>query len=483
MTIRSSSLVCWRRAAASSLWLARVNCGRRWIQPPTKNPLSSSASIPICARRYKNLSTETVTRSALHMGVKRHVPPATNRLRVGYLTSRYPAVSHTFIYREIATLRGDGLRIETFSLKSPQRQDRSAYAFEDETRATFYIDRVAVVDVVRRHMRTFRAGRLTYCRALRRAIARDAPSAIPRRILHFAEAVVLADEFSCRGLWHVHAHHGNPPGEVARIMLDLMGQSAVFTVTFHGSDVNGHSISQLRGLVDKAAAIITVGEFGENRLLAAVPASRRDRVRVIHCGVDMTEFGTASCSASDRCTVLAIGRLDANKGHRFLVRAIGELHKPSDEPIKTIIAGDGELKGPLSDLIKALRLEDAVTLCGVVSPRRVRQSLGGATLLYVPSLSEGIPVTVMEAMAASVPVIATDVGGVGEIIEDGVTGLLVPPGDVAALSSAIAKVCSDSGLRRRLTAAGLTKVRSDFNIARTGEQLTETFMRAQGLVE
>ncbi|MFO0730150.1 MAG: glycosyltransferase family 4 protein [Nitrospiraceae bacterium] len=199
-----------------------------------------------------------------------------------------------------------------------------------------------------------------------------------------------------------------------------------------------------------------VGEAGK---FAVVPSGiDLDRFRQVAVG-DKAAPETFACPP-DAFVVGSVGWLTGIKGHRFLIEAVAEL--AADHPdLHLVIVGSGDLKGALEQLATSLGLRKRVHLIG----RRedVDLCLAGMDLFVLPSLNEGMGRALIEAMAAGLPAIATRVGGVPALIEDGRTGLLVPPADSHALAAAIRTLVEDPARRRAMGAAGQASVTERFS--------------------
>ncbi len=170
--------------------------------------------------------------------------------------------------------------------------------------------------------------------------------------------------------------------------------------------------------------------------------------------------------------IVTVGRLAAPKDPVTLVRALAALH---DVPFSAQIVGDGPERPVVESEIRAAGLEPAVELTG--ERHDVPQLLAQADVFVLSSRSEGAPISVLEAMAAGLPVVASAVGGVPEIVDDGTTGVLVPPGDPAALAAAIEPLLADATLRDRLGDAGRARVRERFDLAQLRRAHVELYTR------
>lgn len=198
------------------------------------------------------------------------------------------------------------------------------------------------------------------------------------------------------------------------------------------------------------------------------------RVHTIRNAVDVREFSPAAHTRTDSDTVRigVIARLDPEKGHEDLWHAFAGLLRRGARA-QLFVAGEGSQRGHLEQLAGELRIASAVRLMGVVSD--VPQFLRSLDVCMLPSRAEGLPLTVLEAMATGLPVIATNVAGTAEAVRDGVEGLLVEPRDVAALEAAMCRLISDEPLRLRMGRAALERARSSFSIAAAAGRVWEVY--------
>ena len=260
----------------------------------------------------------------------------------------------------------------------------------------------------------------------------------------------------------VHAH--NPPA-LRYAMLARAAGRPVLLMTRHGQQM-GRLLSALQWRLTDA--VVTVSESAAVALRSACPR-RAGKITVIRNGVEpaaprrareavRTELGLANEIAG-----IVAARLDPLKRHADLLRAI-ELLPAGTPPIVLLFAGDGPERERLEAMAREFRLTpDHIRFLGYRSD--VTELLHAADFFVLPSLLEGMPLSVLEAMSSGLPVIATTVGGVPEVVTDGESGLLVPPGDPAALSSAMARLSGDAALRERLGEAGRRRVSEAFSFA------------------
>jgi glycosyltransferase involved in cell wall biosynthesis len=231
---------------------------------------------------------------------------------------------------------------------------------------------------------------------------------------------------------------------------------------------------------------------GTDRVVASANAVREFYIRQLHVNpakVDViynaVDFDVAEPTMpraairaalgvpADAIVFGVIARLTEQKGHRFLFDALANTAGLS--AVQAIVIGGGELQGSLASHVEALGLSSRVHFLG---PRRDLGNLLTAMDVFVmPSLWEGLPLSLVLAMGAALPVVATRVAGIPEVVDDGRTGLLVPAGDAAALGRALARVAADADLRARLGRDGCASVRPRFNIQRYVDAVVSLYDR------
>jgi glycosyltransferase involved in cell wall biosynthesis len=171
---------------------------------------------------------------------------------------------------------------------------------------------------------------------------------------------------------------------------------------------------------------------------------------------------------------LNISRLAPTKGNAVLIHAIAQL-RDNGTDVEVTIIGDGERRSDLERLAKKLRVDDRVSFLGSMAADRVREHYAEADVFCLPSFAEGVPVVLMEAMAMELPVIATRVMGVVELVEHGGSGFLVPPGRSDALADALLTLAGDPQMRTDLGRAGRQAVIARFGIHASAAQLHDCF--------
>ncbi len=275
-----------------------------------------------------------------------------------------------------------------------------------------------------------------------------------------------------------HAHLTWPLGAKNALLAALAARVPVVLVTiqlYMDVPVTRSMLLQQRLIAAGVDRFLPVSEHNARRLEALLPWPRR-KMEVIHNAVDPTPFSRPPdpalrrALADERPLVLAVARLDPQKGHRYLLTAATEVPDAI-----FALAGDGPERPALEELADRLGVRDRVRFLGARSD--VADLLAACDVFVLPSLFEGFPISVLEAMAAGCPVIATAIGGTDEVVIHGESGLLVPPADPPALASALRLLLADTDLRARLSAAGRDRVSTEFSARDMVRRVTEIYGR------
>jgi glycosyltransferase involved in cell wall biosynthesis len=249
--------------------------------------------------------------------------------------------------------------------------------------------------------------------------------------VYLAQACALRELARREGIDHVHAHFGTNSAEVAMLCHALGGPAYSFTV--HGpEEFDMPAGLHLREKVLHAAFVATVSSFGRSQVYRWIPHAQWAKVRVVRCGVDDSFTQEAAGIGPDARTLVCVGRLCEQKGQGLLLQAAREMAQRGLR-FRLVLAGDGEMRAQLEQLVDDYGLRDRVRITGWVGGAQVRALLLQSRGLVLPSFAEGLPVVLMEAMALGRPVVTTLIAGIPELVRDGVDGWLVPAGDCAAL--------------------------------------------------
>ncbi len=393
---------------------------------------------------------------------------------VAYIMSRFPKISETFILNEILELRRQGVDIEIFALIR-EREDVMHPEVADLVRDAHYAPVLSlrvlasqVAWLVRAPCRYLGA----WVRVLRGNLRSRA--ALIRSFYIVPQAAAFARELQTLGVEHAHAHYATYPALTAYVIHRLVGLPYSFTAHAHDIYVDRPMLEEK---LAAASFVVTISNFNRD-LLLRLYGRAADHVHVVRCGVDTELFLPAPRAPHPEPTILCVGSLQEYKGQAYLVQAC-ELLVRRGLQLRCLLVGEGRDRRELEHLVQRLGLEQVVSFLGSQPRDVVRDLLGRADVFALPSITarngqmEGIPVALMEALASGVPVVASDLSGIGELVEHERNGLLVPERDVEALAGALSQLASDEERRRQFGRTGrqtiLASFRLDENVARLHE--------------
>lgn len=411
-------------------------------------------------------------------------PPSapTRTPRVAYLVSRFPKLTETFILYEILAVQAQGVPVELY----PLQRERTSVMHPEAAplvAAAHYQPLLSLV-ILRAHLHYLRRKPRAYFAALRDLLRGTWGS---RRyffgaLAFFPKAVRFARMMEAAGIEHIHAHFASHPAAAAFVIHRLTGIPYSFTA--HGSDLHRDK-HMLCAKTAEAAFVVTISEFNRRIFVAECGETARAKVEVLHCGVDSSAFQPDDGAArrGGPLQILCIGTLHEVKGQAHLIEACRLLAGRGLDFVCRFV-GDGPDGPALAGQAAHARLNGAVQFAGRKTRQEVIALLSEANVVVAPSVPsrdnrrEGIPVVLMEAMGAGVPVVASDLSGIPELVEHEVSGLLVPPGDPAAIAAALERLAHDPALRARLGRDGRAKVLREFDLAANAARLVERFRKS-----
>ncbi|GHD39362.1 colanic acid biosynthesis glycosyltransferase WcaL [Thalassobaculum fulvum] len=387
---------------------------------------------------------------------------------VAVVLKGYPRLSETFIAQELLGLQRRGLAFEIVSLRHPT--DRTAHPVHAAISAPVrYLPEYLYQEPLRvlrgwwkaRRMPGYRAARATWWRDLLR-------DPTPNRVRRFGQACVLAGELD-PAIRHLYAHFLHTPSSVARYAAVMSGRS--WSASAHAKDIWTTPEWEKREKLADAAWAVTCTAVGRDHLAALAPDP--GRVELLYHGLDLTDFPPPAerpardgSDPADPVVIVSVGRAVAKKGYDDLLAALAAL--PAGLHWRFVHIGGGGLIKALREQAQALGIADRITWSGARPRAAVLAALAAGDLFVLASKiagdgdRDGLPNVLMEAQAAGLAAVATRVAAIPELIQDGVTGVLVPPGDPPALAAALAAAAGDPVRRRGLGAAGRERVRTAF---------------------
>lgn len=389
-------------------------------------------------------------------------------MKIAYIVSRFPKLSETFVYREITELRRQGADVLCFSIHRPEPEPLppAAAHFRQETTylwpphpVRFVLGLLHFASIA--PVRFFQTLQLYWRRAPQCFAGKK------RFVLHVLEGAYLAYLCKRRHVDYIHAHFANGPSSVAMAASEL---SAIpFGFTCHAQDIYADPLL-LDLKIARTQIALTISECNRNYIREHFPLQTPSSLEVHRVAVDLTEFRPQRAMRTNSAPplIFSIGRLVPKKGFIHLIRACAILAQHKKD-FRCWIVGDGPERATLQAAIVEANLQDRVNLLGAQAD--VRKFLRQADIYVQPSVvdnsgdRDGIPTTLMEAMAMQVPVIATDVAGIPELIQHERHGLMAPPADPAALAHAILRLQADERLRQALIANAHRHVAEEYNLA------------------
>lgn len=408
-------------------------------------------------------------------------------MRVAYLVGHYPAVSHTFILREVAELRRLGVDVRTISIHRAGEADLLSEADRREDASTFAVLPTSVPRLLSAHLRAFAAGPLAYLRTLAYALRTSAPGLRARlwRLFYFAEAMIAWGHCRTAGVRHLHAQFADTATDVALLVARFenarRGARARppfgWSLAVHGP-VEFYNVDQyaLPAKLSAARFAVAISDFGRSQLMTLAPRDRWQDIHVVHCGVDPSVYVPPPAREQrDPLTILTVGRLVPKKGLPVLLEALRDL-RVRGLPVRLAVVGDGPARAEFEAHARTLGVADHVEFAGSVGQDEIRARYATADVFCLPSFAEGIPVVLMEAMAMELPVVTTTIMGIPELVADGVHGRLVPPGRPDRLADALAELLAATPEQRaEMGRAGRERVLAAFDVREEARRLQRAF--------
>ncbi|OFX01867.1 MAG: hypothetical protein A3E78_17010 [Alphaproteobacteria bacterium RIFCSPHIGHO2_12_FULL_63_12] len=359
-------------------------------------------------------------------------------MKLAYLVNRYPSISHSFIRREIEALERRGAKIARFSIRA---SEQGAIAEEDrrEAEKTRRIVGAPPLKLAAAILESLAARPLGSLRAMIDAVQMGAcsDSGLLRHVFYAAEALALASWLRRDGIAHVHAHFGTNSATVAMLAARING--GAFSLTVHGpEEFDKPQLIALPQKIMAASFVAAVSSYGMSQLRRLVSPDYWERLRIVPCGVEKSFYDGAETPppSSSVARFVCVGRLCEQKGQLTLIEAAAEVKRRGGK-FHLVLVGDGDMRGAIEAMIAARDLKDEVELAGWKTPAEVRAQIQAARAFVLPSYAEGLPVSIMEAMLLSRPVISTFVAGIPELVLPGETGWLTPAGDARKLADAM----------------------------------------------
>lgn len=392
---------------------------------------------------------------------------AASTVKVAYIMSRFPKLSETFVLYEMLALQQQGIEVEVFPLINERAKVIHAEAKPFVARAHYLpVFSLSILFANLYFLMKKPAAYLGMWLAVLRGTF-GSLNYMAGGLGIIPKAAKFAYDMQRLGITHVHAHFANHPTVAAFVINRLTGIPFSFTAHAHDLYVDQH---MLKEKVRAAKFVVAISEYNKNLITKYAGEAMRNKIKIVHCGVDTRLFQPRQKSAGQApFTIVCVGSLEEKKGQTYLVEAC-KILKQRGLVFVCHLIGDGASRPALEAQISRDGLADVVKLEGGRPRDEVLKMLARADVVSLPSIRtksgkmEGIPVALMEPLACEVPVVSTRISGIPELVEDGVTGLLVAPEDPVALANALQRLANDPELGIRLGQAGREKVLREFDL-------------------
>lgn len=396
---------------------------------------------------------------------------------VAYLVLRFPLVTETFVLRELSAVADRvAFPIELFRL-------RAGRAGTVHPMATRWLPVVQTASIARgcvEFVRLLITRPVPVLRVIRDVVFDYAGDL--RALVRALAAVFLAASLvpaARRGrVTHIHAHFAELPAEAAWALAAFT--DATYSITAHAYDL----FVSTRGLdrrIRGAQFVACISEY--NRRFLKARGTGGVEYPLVHCGVPTSELRRPPHAPSPEATrLIMVSSFQPKKGHTVLVEALRS--SSALRSARLDLVGTGPLEPRVRSLVHAAGLEDRVTFHGDQAEDAVRRMVAGSDILVQPSVvapdgdMEGIPNSLIEAMALGIPVVTTSLSGIPELVIDGETGVVVRPGDPEALAAGLQTLIEDPEAARTRAAAGLAKVSAEFDIGDSAAAMASLLQRA-----
>jgi len=388
---------------------------------------------------------------------------------LGYILKGYPRISETFISNEILLLEQLGFSLSLFSMRQPRETFTHRNVKEIKARAA-YLPETLIHHLPRllyHNALLARSSPNAYRRAFRLMVRRLRRSRTSATFRHLLQAGYLVRALlPGAGVGHLHAHFAHSPTSVALFASELSG--VPFSFTAHAKDIYISDPAQLREKAQFARFVVTCTE--RNRQYLAELAPPTTPIHCIYHGINVELFTRTATERQPRppFRILSVARLVEKKGLPTVFRAL-RLLLDQGHPIRYCLIGDGEERRPLLELLERVGVGQVTEWLGTQPHEVVLEEYRKADLFVLGCRvardgdRDGLPNVFLESMAMGVPVVATKVWAIPELVEDGRSGLLVPPEEPQAMATAMVRLLTDTSLRRRIIAGAHDRVRSEFD--------------------
>lgn len=401
--------------------------------------------------------------------------------KTAYVLLWFPLSSETFVFREVLQLMAMGLPIHAYSIYAKAFKGCSQ-EMRDFSGPVTRLGSLALGSILLAFFRECRQRPALVWQLVREGLFRHMRSweTVAENTWCFFAGFRLAELFRTDGIELIHTPWGNGPGTSSWIASRLTG--IPFVITGRAGDIHPPDGVLREKLRD--AALVRTNNLANVRYLADMcPHGEEGKVRLVYNSLTFKQRLLGQVPMQAPYKLLAVGRLVRTKGFDVLLTALARLRREGF-PFRLTLVGDGWRRRRLHAQMRRLRLTDVVDTPGFVPHDQLLQYMDDHDMLVVPSVvhssgdRDGIPNVIMEALSNRLPVIATDVAGISEVIRDGETGLLIPQRDAVALAEAIRRMTEDRDAALRMASAGKALVEELFDAQTNIRRLYDLYVEA-----
>ncbi len=387
---------------------------------------------------------------------------------LAFVVNQFPRQVDAYFLRELLGLAERNLDFRIYSLLAPPRGMRVHRDAVPLLERTFYPP--PPVRLARDAARVaLRRPAVTAATLARIAWGhRSMPMSLAKSLAIVPQSLAFARDMQARGVRHVHANWATYPATAAYLISKLTGLP--YSFSGHATDIFVHH-AMLRQKIEDARFVVTCTQYNRG-YLASIAPHRADRIQTVYHGVDLPRFARNGTPRSAQ-RILTVGTLRTCKGIDDLIRAVALLRERGRE-VELEIIGDGEEREALTELARTLGVARHVEFRGYLPQEEVIPAYHRAAVVALPAHHEdhfGIPNILIEGLAAGTPVVCTELPSLGELIEDGKSGLFVPERDPVALAAAIERLLDDPEEAARMAEEGRRRVAERFDMRQTVDEL------------
>lgn len=396
-----------------------------------------------------------------------------------YLIGQYPAINHSYLLAEVRHLRKMGIEVSVASVSPPDRPLEKLNAEEREEAAhTYYIKSASMMEVASAAFSEFLHHPTGYVRGLFFALSsgRGGPKRTAYHLAYLAEAILVGRYMRKLGVSHLHASFS---ATVALIVAHIFPVTMSFGVYGYG-ELHNPSETQLAERIQGSLFVRSISRHGVGQLMLSCERSEWTKLVYVPLGIDANEFAPSpQRKVSSTPNLLCVGRLAPEKGQALLLDAVAAL-QAQGHSLHLRFVGDGPDRAFLERRAAELGITSSVEFAGWVDKDQLMSVYAETDLFVLPSLAEGIPMVLMEAMAMQIPCVAPNITGIPELIEDGVDGMLFIVADVQDMVRKILKLLQSPEQCAEMGRLARARVMRDYDMARNTEQFAVVLSQQLG---